>query len=70
MPWPLDGPRRVSVNCFGFGGTNAHVVLDEAPAYLAVRGLAGHHSSVDGRGAAPPAEPEPRAPVPQLFYFS
>ncbi|KZZ99128.1 polyketide synthase [Moelleriella libera RCEF 2490] len=31
MAWPKAGLKRVSVNCFGFGGTNAHVILDEAP---------------------------------------
>ncbi|KZF20978.1 hypothetical protein L228DRAFT_284065 [Xylona heveae TC161] len=41
--WPLDGQRRVSVNSFGFGGTNGHVILDDAYHYLESRGLQGSH---------------------------
>ncbi|KAF7597000.1 hypothetical protein BBP40_011366 [Aspergillus hancockii] len=35
-PWPKEGLRRISVNSFGFGGANAHVILDDADHYLQV----------------------------------
>lgn len=42
-PTPFEagpsGVRRASINSFGFGGTNAHVVLDDARSYLANLGL-------------------------------
>lgn len=30
-PWPGGAPRRAAVNCLGVGGTNAHLVLEQAP---------------------------------------
>ncbi|MFG1935056.1 type I polyketide synthase [Mycobacterium sp. NPDC048908] len=35
-PWEWDGIRRAGVSSFGVGGTNAHVVLEEAPAEASV----------------------------------
>ncbi|EPE26975.1 Thiolase-like protein [Glarea lozoyensis ATCC 20868] len=44
-PWPSVGLRRISVNSFGFGGTNAHVILDDAYHYLLSHSLTGNHST-------------------------
>ncbi|KAI1392973.1 uncharacterized protein F4822DRAFT_441708 [Hypoxylon trugodes] len=49
IPWPCEGVRRVSVNSFGFGGSNAHVILDDAFHYLQDRRLIGNHCTVASR---------------------
>jgi len=31
ISWPKDSPRRVSINSFGVGGSNAHAIIEAAP---------------------------------------
>ncbi|KIW56108.1 hypothetical protein PV05_04791 [Exophiala xenobiotica] len=45
-PWPLEGVRRASVNGFGFGGTNAHVIVDDAYHFLKEHNLKGRHNCI------------------------
>ncbi|WP_218105670.1 type I polyketide synthase [Micromonospora inyonensis] len=50
QPWESDGPRRAGVNAFGFGGINAHVIVeqvsDSAGVALPTSGLT---ATADGR---------------------
>ncbi|RLU82239.1 hypothetical protein CTZ27_30250 [Streptomyces griseocarneus] len=45
-PWESDGPRRAGVSCFGMGGTNAHFVLEQAPAVEPAPSAPGEHPVV------------------------
>lgn len=59
IPWPQEGLRRVSVNSFGFGGSNSHCILDDAYHYLLDHGLKGNHCTVPF--APPPHGRQPSA---------
>ncbi|MDJ0835375.1 MAG: LLM class flavin-dependent oxidoreductase, partial [Acidobacteriota bacterium] len=41
LDWQSEGPRRAGVSSFGIGGTNAHLVLEEAPPLPPSDGLDG-----------------------------
>lgn len=44
IQWPCSALRRISINSFGYGGTNAHCILDDAYHYLKTYGLSGKHN--------------------------
>ncbi|KAI1355097.1 hypothetical protein F5Y01DRAFT_327941 [Xylaria sp. FL0043] len=49
IKWPTTGLRRVSVNSFGFGGSNGHIIMDDALHYLQSHGLSGNHCTTQLR---------------------
>ena len=57
LPWPTDGVRRASINSFGYGGTNAHCIIDDAYHYLSQRGLQGAHNTVIKSKVVKPSRP-------------
>ena len=57
--WPSNGVRRVSTNSFGYGGTNAHAILDDAASYLQGRGI-----------SLAPQRPSQDCSGPRLFVLS
>lgn len=78
MRWPSHGQRRISVNSFGFGGANAHAILDDAHHYLQSRHITGNHSTTtyydesdsESGISVGPGTPLPEELSKRLFVFS
>jgi acyl transferase domain-containing protein len=70
QPWNPQKVRRASINNFGFGGSNAHVIIEDARSYLASHGLEGHVRQGEMPLTINGSHPENKYQRPRLFVLS
>jgi acyl transferase domain-containing protein len=69
-PWNPGKVRRASINNFGFGGSNAHVIIEDAGSYLSSHRLEGNIRKVEMPLTINGSHPENKDSRSQLFVLS
>jgi acyl transferase domain-containing protein len=70
QPWNSQKVRRASINNFGFGGSNAHLIIEDACSYLASHCLEGNVRHVEMPVTTNGSHPENKDQRSRLFVLS
>lgn len=73
IPWPSNTIRRASINSFGYGGTNCHLIVEDARLHLGVEQNETYNSSLCSSTSLSLDEDDPRDvvyPRPYIIVLS